>query len=97
MEYELFISMSLSGDALADLRRRLNLMFTTPLGTMPLERAYGIDWSFLDMPTPAAKSLFTAEVADKIQTFFPELRIEELTWTTSPGGALIPRVVITGA
>ena len=50
---------------------------------------------FLDMPSETAKSLYTAEITEKIARFIPELRVESVSWEASPAGTLIPKVVIT--
>lgn len=96
-QYEFHLEYTFASDALAELNRRITLLLTTPVGTMPLDREFGTDWTFLDMPSEAAKSLFAAEVAEKIQTFIPEVRVDEVQWTVSEDGALIPKVVITSA
>lgn len=94
-QYEFHLDYTFTSDALAELNRKIMLLLTTPVGTMPLDREFGTDWSFLDMPSEAAKSLFAAEVAEKIETFIPEVRVEEVQWTASEDGTLIPKVVIT--
>lgn len=96
-QYEFHLEYTFASDALAELNRRITLLLTTPVGTMPLDREFGTDWTFLDMPSEAAKSLFAAEVAEKIQTFIPEVRVDEVQWTVGEDGALIPKVVITSA
>lgn len=96
-QYEFHLEYTFVSDALAELNRRITLLLTTPVGTMPLDREFGTDWTFLDMPSEAAKSLFAAEVAEKIQTFIPEVRVDEVQWTVGEDGALIPKVVITSA
>jgi uncharacterized protein len=94
-QYKFHLAYTFTSDALAELNRKISLLLTTPVGTMPLDREFGTDWSFLDAPSEAAKSLFVAEIADKIQTFIPEVRVEAVEWVVSDVGALIPKVVIT--
>ena len=66
-------------------------------GTMPLDRAFGLNMDFVDMPPEAAKSLYTAEVTEKVSKFIPEVRVQEVTWTGGNTGKLFPKVVITSA
>lgn len=94
-QYEFHLAYTFASDALAELDRKITLLLTTPVGTMPLDREFGTDWSFLDMPSEMAKSLFAAETAEKIQTFIPEVRVDAVEWTVSEDGTLIPKVVIT--
>lgn len=95
--YEFNLEYTFTSDALADLNRKITLLMTTPVGSIPLDREFGIDWSFIDTPTETAKSLFTAEVVGKIQKFMPEIRIEAVDWIVDDSGNLIPKVVIANA
>ena len=62
-----------------------------------LERQFGLNMDFVDMPPEAAKSLYTAEVTEKVSKFIPEVRVQEVTWTGGNTGKLFPKVVITSA
>lgn len=86
-----------TADWLAELDRQLALLLSTREGTMPLDRAFGLNMDFADMPTEAAKSLYTAEVTEKVSKFIPEVRVQEVTWTGGNTGKLFPKVVITSA
>ena len=55
-----------TADWLAELDRQLALLLSTREGTMPLDRAFGLNMDFVDMPPEAAKSLYTAEVTGSI-------------------------------
>ena len=52
---------------------------------------------FVDMPPEAAKSLYTAEVTEKVAKFIPTVRVQEVTWGAGAQGNLIAKVVITSA
>lgn len=80
-----------------DLDRRLSLLLSTKVGTMPLDRAFGINMDFLDMPPQTAKCLYTAEITKKIAMFVPEVRVKQVQWNSQEGGILRPKVVITSA
>ena len=78
-----------TADWLAELDRQLALLLST--------RAFGLNMDFVDMPPEAAKSLYTAEVTEKVSKFIPEVRVQEVTWTGGNTGKLFPKVVITSA
>ena len=40
--------------------QNIAVILSTPMGTVPLYRDFGLDWSFLDKPTPVAKVLMVA-------------------------------------
>lgn len=81
----------------AELERQLTLLITTPVGTMPLARDFGLSQSFLDRPSELAKSVFTAELTEKVARFIPEVRVQAVEWNAGADGTVYPKVVITNA
>lgn len=81
----------------ARLERELALLLSTRAGSMPLDRAFGIEMDFLDLPTELAKSLYAAQITEKIPQFIPSVRVEEVSWRWNGNGKLSPKVVITSA
>lgn len=79
----------------AEIDRQLALLLSTRVGTIPLDREFGLDFSFLDLPTETAKSLYTAEVTKKVAKFIPSVRVAKIEWDAAEMGAIKPRVVIT--
>lgn len=96
-EFKVEYTFTSTGDWLADLDRQLALLLSTRAGTMPLDREFGMNMDFLDMPPEVAKSLYTAEVTRKVAKFIPAVRVQEVTWGRAEGGQLKPKVVITSA
>ena len=84
-------------DKLAELDRQLALLLSTPVGTMPLDREFGIKVNFVDKPPEVVKSLYTAEVTKKVPQFIPWVRVYEVTWEYGEQGHIKPKVVITRA
>lgn len=91
------LEFTLVGDWLANLDRQMALLLSTREGTMPLDREFGLNMDFMDMPPETAKSLYTAEVTRKVAKFIPAVRVKEITWERTEGGQLKPKVVITSA
>lgn len=81
----------------ADLDRQLALLLSTPEGSMPLDREFGVNMDYVDMTPELAKTLYTAEVTKKIPQFIPAVRVQEVTWQRGETGKLSPKVVITSA
>ena len=95
--YDFQLQFTFASDKLAELDRKLALLYSTREGTMPLDREFGINMDFVDMPPEAAKSLYTAEVTEKVAKFIPTVRGQEVTWGAGAQGNLIAKVVITSA
>lgn len=95
--YDFKLEYTFAGNALAELDRQLALLLSTREGTMPLDREFGLNMDFVDMPPEVAKSLYTAEVTEKVAKFIPTVKVREITWDTGGQGNLIAKVVITSA
>ena len=95
--YDFKLEYPFAGDYMAELDRQLALLLSTREGTMPLDREFGLNMDFVDMPPEAAKSLYTAEVTEKVAKFIPTVRVQEVTWGAGAQGNLIAKVVITSA
>ena len=93
--YDFQIEYTFSDDKLAELDRSLRLLLSTRAGTIPLNRGFGLSMEFIDMPPETAKSLYTAEVSEKVTKFIPEVRVKSVSWDKGPGGNMKSKVVIT--
>ena len=73
----------------------LRVLYSTPIGSVALDRAFGLDWSFLDLPLPAAKAQMERELIQKTQKYEPRARVQEVRWSfDSINGRIKPKVVI---
>ena len=95
--YDFKLEYTFSDDSLADIDRQLNLLLTTRAGTMPLDRDFGLTMDYLDRPAPVAKSLYVAELVEKVGTFLPAIRVREVQWQAGADGRVLAKVVIDRA
>ena len=73
----------------------LNILYRTPVGSVALDRDFGLDWSFLDLPLPAAKARLEAELIQKTMKYEPRVRVHEILWEyTGRNGKIKPKVVL---
>lgn len=85
-----------TADTIQEIENQLSLLMGTHTGQIPLDRGLGIGLDFIDCTTPLAKSLFTAEITEKVATYIPTVRVKEVQWEFDPvEGILKPKVVIT--
>lgn len=92
---EIQLDLSLVEDEAADIQRCLSVLFSTPKGTVPLDRNFGLDWSGLDYPTETAKSLMAAEIVKQTAKYEPRATVQGITWVTGSNGTIQAKVVIT--
>lgn len=93
--YDFDIEFTFSEDENKEIRRKLALLYSTAVGTMPVDREFGINAEFLDLPIPAAKAMYTAEIAEKTAKFVPEVTLSEVIWEYNDKNELKARVVIS--
>ena len=79
-----------------NLMRQLSLLLSTPVGTVVLDRDFGIDMSFVDMPVNVAKTMAAVELARKIKKYVPELVLKELKedYEEAENGEMTLKVVV---
>lgn len=76
--------------------QNIAVILSTPMGTLPLYRDFGLDWSFLDKPTPLAKVLMVAPVREAIQRWEPRATVLNVFPGENPAqpGVLVPTVEV---
>lgn len=78
-----------------EVERNVKTILSTPIGTCPLYREFGVDISMLDEPTPAAKNMLTVAIIDAIEEWEPRAQVTDATVETGAEGNLEAKVVIT--
>ena len=73
--------------------QNIAVILSTPMGTVALYRDFGLDWSFLDKPTPV---LMVAPVREAIQRWEPRATVLDVSFSEDPAqpGVLIPTVEV---
>lgn len=83
---------------LKDIHRCLATLYTTPIGTVALDRDFGIDWGIVDMPLPIAKSMYTTEIIQKTIKYEPRVRAKQVLFEIDAvSGLLCPTILIDPA
>ena len=77
-----------------DILRCLRNLILTPVGTVPLDRDFGIDQSILGLPIDAAQSLLAVEIIDKVERYEPRVSVTEVELTATIDGKITAKVVI---
>lgn len=73
----------------------LLLLWSTPVGTVVLDRDFGIDMGFVDMPLMQAKQMFTVEIITKTRKYEPRVSVKKIAFTTNAlDGKLTPKIEI---
>lgn len=80
-----------------DIIRCVTNLIMTPAGTVPLDRDFGIDQSFLGLPIDVAQNIFAVEIIDKAEKYEPRINITEVELIPLIDGIIKAKVVIESA
>ena len=74
----------------------IRIILTTPKGTVPMYRDFGVDMDFLDLPAPAAEQRARIEIKEAIEQWEPRATVKDITFSRDrlPAGGLVPTVEV---
>jgi len=76
--------------------QQVRTVLGTRVGTVPLDREFGLSMTFLDQPLPRAQALLTAEIIRQLRRYVPGIEVTSVELVSDPEGAadgrLIPKV-----
>ena len=89
----------IGAEGLAEILQNVRIILTTPVGSVPLDRDFGVSWMFIGQPTPKAMAEAKIEIIEKIERYEPRVKVTEVSFerlsTEDPQqGHLAPRVRI---
>lgn len=78
-----------------EILQNISMIVTTPKGSVPLDRNFGVDMSALDMPLEIAENIFTAQIIEAIQDYEPRVTVDKVTYEKDHlTGKLKPKVKV---
>lgn len=83
-------------DTVNSVLQNIAVILSTPKGTVPLYRDFGLDMSWVDKPMPVAEVLMIAEVTQAIQRWEPRAAVKQVypRFDPSQPGTMIPTVEV---
>lgn len=82
---------------LAKTAEEVRIVLNTPIGSVPFNRDFGIDMSYMHLPANAAMSAYASAAAEAIESFVPGLRVNQVLFdndATAPEN-LKPTIEVT--
>ena len=81
---------------LGKIAESIRIVLNTPAGSIPSNREFGIDMTYLHLPDNAAKSAFAGAAAEAIERFVPNIRVNQVVFEDGgPPGTLNPLIEVT--
>jgi phage baseplate assembly protein W len=79
----------------SEIMQNIQVILTTPAGTVPFDRDFGVDMGILDAPIGVAKAKLTVEYVKKVKKYEPRAKVAKISFTNDAlSGYLVPKVVI---
>lgn len=66
-------------DTVSAVVQNIAVILSTPLGSVPMYREFGLDQSFLDLPVPQAEVLMIAPVREAVERWEPRAEVLEVS------------------
>jgi phage baseplate assembly protein W len=78
-----------------EILRNVAVILSTPVGTVVLDRDFGVDFTVLDLPINQVQARYTVEVISKIRKYEPRCKVKKVTFEYNGlSGTIIPKVVL---
>lgn len=88
-------SINLLARGIDEILQNVRMILSTPKGSVPLNRQFGIDMSSLDKPIEIIENVFTAAIIEAIQASEPRVLVEKVSYYNDhQTGKVIPKVRI---
>ena len=61
--------------------QNVRTVLATPVYSVPLDRAFGVNEELLDLPMPVSQARLAAEIVQALQQFEPRVEVTKVTFT----------------
>lgn len=82
----------------AELAQNVRTIITTPRGTVPLDRDFGIDFRFIDNPEPIAQMQLRVEIINALKAYEPRAIVRNISFkqdaAAAQNGKLAPVITL---
>ncbi|MSS82373.1 GPW/gp25 family protein [Acidaminococcus fermentans] len=79
----------------AEILQNVRTIISTVMYSVPLDRAFGIDASFLDRPMAVAQAAISSEILRAVRRYEPRATITTISFTGDEDGKMVPKVEVS--
>lgn len=72
----------------AEVLQNVRTILSTRRGTVPLDRDFGLSWSYIDRPLPVARMMLKAEIIQALQVYEPRAQVTAVDFQDSTEEAM---------
>lgn len=77
-----------------EILQNLRTILATAMGSVPLDRAFGVDASYVDHPMAKARAMLASEILVKIRAYEPRVTVTAVDFEEDMDGILRPKVQV---
>ena len=77
-----------------EILQNLRTILATAMGSVPLDRAFGVDASYVDRPMAKARAMLASEILVKIRAYEPRVTVTAVDFEEDMDGILRPKVQV---
>ncbi len=74
--------------------QNLRTILNTAVGTVPLDRDFGVPVDLVDAPQPVALARLTAQIVKAVHRYEPRAAVKRVTYTGDADGRLVPKLEV---
>lgn len=74
--------------------QNLRTILNTAVGTVPLDRDFGVPVDLIDRPMPVARARLTAQIVKAVHKYEPRAAVKRVTYTGDIDGRLVPKLEV---
>lgn len=78
----------------AEIIQNIRCIMSTIKQSVPLDRDFGVDASYVDKPMAVAEAMLADEIISAIQKYEPRVLVTAISFTATVNGQLIPKVQV---
>lgn len=77
-----------------EILQNVRVILSTIKGSVPLDRDFGVDASYLDKPINVAKAMLSSEIIKAVRAYEPRVTITAVDFTANLDGTLKPKIEV---
>jgi len=75
-----------------EVAQNVRMILTTPKGSVPLDRDFGLNFDLVDQPEPRARLLMEVEIIRQVGRYEPRAKVVQVTWRDNAAEAMDGRL-----
>lgn len=80
-------------DTVSSILQNIRVLLSTPKGSVPLYRDFGVDMDFVDLPLPAAEQRARVALKESIEQWESRVTVKSISFSRADG-TLVPTVEV---